>query len=501
MLKTCLSFLKSQTEELSVQTGPTQPNSRGSLSTAPKATRIAVKIALLILLAGLATLDLRAQLPPETASRVDAIVGKALAETNAPSASIAVVKDSKIVYVHAYGNASLDPATPARPEMPYKIGSVSKQFMGMAILLLVQDGKLSLDDPVGRYLPTLTRANDITIRQLLSHTSGYQDFYPLDYVAPFMTQRVTPDEILDRWARKPLDFEPGTQWQYSNTNFVVAGRIVEKVTSTTLMAFLRDRIFRPLGMETPIDLDYQFLADSEPKGYTRFGRGPVRPVQPEAPGWLFGAGELAMTARDLALWDLGLLQGKLLKPALMEEMIKPVILKNGAPTNYALGIGVSNADGHPRLQHGGAVSGYVSSNTVWLDQGAAVVAFSNLDGTDAPGSITRQIGPLLLAATVDPQAAAQLEQARRIFSQLQGGTIDRSLLTSDANSYFTPQVLADAASSLKPLGTPESFEQTNMALRGGMTLRNFQIKFAGGTVLHLSTFSVDDGKFAQYLIQ
>jgi D-alanyl-D-alanine carboxypeptidase len=275
---------------------------------------------------------------------------------------------------------------------------------------------------------------------------------------------------------------------------------VEKVTGTTLMAFLKDRIFRPLGMESPIDLDHQSLTDSEPRGYTRFGRGPVRPVQPEAPGWLFGAGELAMTARDLALWDLGLLQGKLLKPALMNEMIKPVILKNAAPTNYALGIGISDADGHPRLQHGGAVSGYVSSNTIWLDQGAAVAAFSNLDGSDAPGSITRQIGPLLLAA-VDPQAAPQLDQARRIFSQLQGGTIDRSLLTSDANYYFTPQVLADAASSLKPLGTPESFEQTNMALRGGMTVRSFQIKFSGGTVLRLSTFSVDDGKFAQYLIQ
>jgi CubicO group peptidase (beta-lactamase class C family) len=108
----------------------------------------------------------------------------------------------------------------------------------MAILLLVQEGKLSLDDPVGRFLPSLTRANDITIRQVLSHTSGYQDYYPLDYVAPFMMQPVTPDEILDRWARKPLDFEPGTQWQYSNTNFVVVGRILEQVTGMPVMAFL-----------------------------------------------------------------------------------------------------------------------------------------------------------------------------------------------------------------------------------------------------------------------
>jgi len=463
--------------------------------------RMTTRMILLFALTALVAFNLEAQLPPATASRIDAIAAKVMEATAVPSVSLAVINDGKIAYVHAYGNANLDPAAPARPEMRYCIGSVSKQFLAMAMLLLVQDGKLKLEDPVARYLPNLTRAKDITIRQLLSHTSGYQDYYPLDYVAPFMTTPVTPAQILDRFARIPLDFEPGTEWQYSNTNFVVAGRILEKVTGTPLMSFLEKRIFQQLGMESPIDLDVQSLADSDAKGYTRFGLGPIRPVQPEGRGWLYAAGELAMTARDLALWDLGLMEGKLVKPALMDEMIKAPRLKNGAPTNYGLGIGIANAGGHPRLQHGGAVAGFVSSNAVWQDQGAAVVVLCNLDGSSAPGSISNQIGPLLLAEKQDPQAAPQLEQARRIFSQLQDGTVDRSLLTSDANFYFTPQVLADAAGSLKALGPPASFEQTSMTLRGGMTLRNFQIKFSGGVVLHLSTFSVDDGKFAQYLIQ
>jgi CubicO group peptidase (beta-lactamase class C family) len=463
--------------------------------------RITTRMILLFALTALVTFNLKAQLPPPTANRIDAIAAKVMEETAVPSISLAVIKDGKIAYVHAYGNARLDPATPAGPEMRYCIGSVSKQFLAMAMLLLAQDGKLKLDDPVARYLPNLTRAKDVTIRQLLSHTSGYQDYYPLDYVAPFMTAPVTPAQILDRFARIPLDFEPGTQWQYSNTNFVVAGQILEKVTGTPLMSFLEKRIFQPLGMRTPIDLDAQPLADSDAKGYTRFGLGPVRPVRAEGQGWLYAAGELAMTGGDLALWDLGLMEGKLVKPALMNEMIKATRLENGAPINYGLGIGISNAGGHPRLQHGGAVSGFVSLNTLWLDQGAAVVVLCNLDGSSAPGSIANQIGPLLLAEKQDPQAAQQLEQARRIFSQLQQGTVDRSLLTPDANSYFTPQVLADAASSLKPLGPPATFEQTSMSLRGGMTSRNFQIKFSGGAALHLSTFSVDDGKFAQYLIQ
>ncbi|MGA2738427.1 MAG: serine hydrolase domain-containing protein [Bryobacteraceae bacterium] len=440
------------------------------------------------------------QLPPAVTAKIDAAAEQALADSGAPSVSITVVKSGRIAYLKAYGNARLKPATAAAPEMRYSIGSVSKQFMAGAILMLVEEGKLSLDDKVGRYLPNLTRADEVTIWQLLSHTSGYQDYYPLDYVAPFMQKPVTADEILKTWAGKPLDFDPGTRWQYSNTNFVAAGRILERVTGKPFAAFMRARIFGPLEMNSVIDLDEKSLADSDAAGYTRFGLGPARPVAPEGRGWLFAAGELAMTARDLARWDISLIDHTLLKPSSLDALMNPVRLKNGAPTGYALGVGVSDADGHPKLQHGGAVSGFVSLNTVWPDQGAAVVVFANMDGSNAPGAITNRIAPLLLAEAEDPQAAQQIEQARRVFSGLQEGKIDRALLNSDADAYFTPQVLQDAAASLKPLGTPESFRQTSVELRGGMTYRHFQIGFKGKG-LHLSTFTTVDGKLAQYLIQ
>jgi CubicO group peptidase (beta-lactamase class C family) len=316
-----------------------------------------------------------------------------------------------------------------------------------------------------------------------------------------MQQPVTPQGILERFAGKPLNFEPGTQWQYSNTNYAVAGQILEKVSGMKLMDFLESRIFRPLGMQSPIDLDTHPLTSSDAGGYTRFGLGPLRPAMPEAPGWLYAAGELAMTARDLTVWDQSLIERKLLRPATLFEMIKPTLLKNGAPVDYALGVGISNASGHPRLTHGGAVAGFVSDNAVWLDQGIAIAVLTNLDGSSAAGSIVSQIGTLLAGEKADPQAASSLEQARQIFSDLQQGKIDRSLLTSDAESYFTAQVLADAASSLGPLGTASSFEQTGFQLRGGMTYRHFRIGFASGKSLHLSTFATPDGKLAQYLIQ
>ncbi|HUY14468.1 MAG TPA: serine hydrolase domain-containing protein [Terriglobia bacterium] len=166
------------------------------------------------------------------------------------------------------------------------------------------------------------------------------------------------------FAKKPLNFAPGAEWQYSNTNYAIAGTILEKVSGMSLMAFLRSRIFDPLGMKSPIDLDHQTLTQSDAAGYTRFGLGPARPAQPEGRGWLFAAGELAMTARDLGVWDQSLLDGKLLTPSSLQEMIRTVPLKDGAPTNYGLGVGVSNAGGFPKLEHGGAVSGFVSFNAV-----------------------------------------------------------------------------------------------------------------------------------------
>src|SRR6266566_4903198 len=156
---------------------------------------------------------------PALARLVDSIANKVLQSTGVPSASVAVVKNGRLAYANAYGAAKLEPRAAATPFMRYAIGSISKQFTAVAVLLLQQDGKLRLDDPVSRFIPGLTRGNEVTVRQLLSHTSGYQDFWPQDYVMPMMLNSVTPQSIAAGWAKKPLDFEPGSKWQYSNTNY------------------------------------------------------------------------------------------------------------------------------------------------------------------------------------------------------------------------------------------------------------------------------------------
>src|SRR5690349_7011812 len=160
--------------------------------------------------------------PAETA-KIDEIVTRTLAANGVPSAEVAVVRDDQIVLNKAYGKANEN--LPARPDQPYQIASNSKQFTAMALLLLEDEGKLSLDDHVSKYIPGITEGDRITLRQLLSHTSGLQDFWPQDYSFIDMETPATPQRIIDKWAKKPLDFEPGARWQYSNTGYVVAGLI------------------------------------------------------------------------------------------------------------------------------------------------------------------------------------------------------------------------------------------------------------------------------------
>ncbi len=437
-------------------------------------------------------------LAPELRERIDKAAQQTLANTGVPSASVAIVKDGKIAYLQAYGDARLEPKTPARPAMRYCIGSISKQFTAAAILMLAEQSKLALDDPVSRYVPDLTRGNEVTIRQLLSHTSGYQDYWPQDYVPPFMTQPVTASKILDLWARKPLDFDPGTQWQYSNTNFVITGLIIEKVGGMPLLKFLSKNIFEPLGMRSVINIDQDRLAETDPVGYLRYALGPPRVAPKEGKGWLFAAGELAMPAEDLAKWDISIIDQRLMKPASYREMETDVLLKNGVGTRYGLGIGVQNESGHRMLEHGGEVSGFTADNAVFPDDRAAIVVLTNQDAAAASSAIAKAIAPLLFENDANLTRARQ-ERASKIFEGLQHGSLDRSFFTENANSYFSGQAVADFAASLGPLGTPQQFTQTVHRERGGMSFRAYRVQFQQKS-LTVTERDMPDGKIEQYQV-
>jgi D-alanyl-D-alanine carboxypeptidase len=432
---------------------------------------------------------------PALRSRVDRIATQVLEETGVPSASVAVVKGGKLVYTHAYGKARLDPAVAATQEMRYSIGSISKQFTAAAILLLQEQGKLSLDDAVGKYVPGLTRGDEVTIRQVLSHTSGYQDYWPEDYVMTPMLKPETAQQIMDTWARKPLDFEPGTQWQYSNTNYVIAGAIVEKMSGERLMDFLGEHIFRPLGMKSVWNSDEAKLTQADATAYYRHALGPLRVAPKEGRGWMFAAGELAMTAHDLALWDQSLIKQTILKPESYREMFTEVKLKDGKGTHYGLGVQIRDRDGHRSIEHGGEVSGFVSENEVLVDDGVAVAVLTNQDAVGAAATIARLAAPAVGEFPLSPAE----KQAIEIYRGLQQGRIDRSLLAPNLSDYFTAEAIGDFKSSLAPLGEPLTFRQTHESLRGGMTFRSFEIVYPEKHLV-LTTYTYPDGKLEQYLV-
>jgi len=451
-------------------------------------------------LAALATPAAAQSLTSTETAQIDTLVTGALAKTGTPSASIAIVRGGRIVLAKAYGRAS-DAIPVAQPDLPYQIASISKQFTAAAILLLEDEGKLSLNDTVSKYVPDISGGDTITIRQLLSHTAGLQDYWPQDYSFAAMAKPTSPQGIVDIWGKKPLDFAPGSQWQYSNTGYVVAGLIVEKVAGEPLLAFLQSRIFKPLGM-TPIDQDLAVGA-KYPVGYQRFALGPVRVEQPAASGWLFAAGELSMTASDLAKWDVARMNRSLLPADDWTAQETPVKLADGTTNGYGLGVSAATVAGRKLVTHDGEAVGFLSQNTVYPEEKAAIVVLTNADFGDAYTSIAAGIAKIVLpAAPVDAAETAKTAQAHALFDQFAAGTLDRGLLTADANYYFTPIALSDYHASLGALGAPKGFEPLRgPRLRGGFVNRNYKVTYADRT-LNIVTYAEpgDTGKYEQFLV-
>lgn len=440
----------------------------------------------------------RAQsLPADQVAAIDQIAGGVLAQTGVPSALVGIVKDGRIVFAKGYGQGRLEPPMASNPGMRYSVGSISKQFTAAAILLLQEQKKLSLDDSVAKYFPGLTRAGEVTIRQLLSHTSGYQDYYPQDYVPEFMAAPTTAGHIMELWAKKPLDFDPGTRWQYSNTNYVIAGAIIEKVTGRALFDLLKQKIFEPLDMKSVINNDQDNLSATDAIGYFRYASGPPHPETKEGNGWLAAAGELSMTVEDLLRWDISLMNQTILKPESYRQMETEIKLKDGGGTRYALGLDVSTVNGHRFLEHGGEVSGFTATNIVLPEDHIAIAVLTNQMASGASGVIARQI--LNTLRTGVPESDAATVGARRILEGLQKGTVDRSLFTEDANHFFSPAALEDYRNSLGPLGPVQSFTPGSKSLRGGMVFRSFTARF-GQRNFTITIFEQPDGKLEQYLV-
>lgn len=394
--------------------------------------------------------------------------------------SLAVVRDGAVVFQRAYGRASLKDGIAVTTNTMFAIGSVTKQFTCAAVLLLAEEGKLAVTDPVAKYYPGLTRAGDITLLDLMNHVSGYPDYYPLDFVDRRMQAAIPEDELLRQYAGGALDFEPRSQYSYSNTGYILLGRVVERVSGESLGAFLARRIFKPLGMERTV---YELaLPDAQmARGHTTFLLSAPEPVAPEGQGWLRGAGGIYSTPGDMAKWNLALMDGRVLKPESLATMTAPRKLSTGRVSEYGCGLSVRLQGGRPVWSHNGAVSGFNASSAMVPSTRSSVIVMCNLDG--GLGSLPAQVLGLVMKEPSNVpvvKAASVADTVKAVFAQMQRGRVIRSQFAAEFNLYLTDARLADAARRLKRYGTPRSVEVTGSNERGGMEVTTTRLRFSSG---------------------
>jgi D-alanyl-D-alanine carboxypeptidase len=446
--------------------------------------------------------------PPKTfdVAAIDTYVAAQVRDEGYAGLSLTIMCEGKVVMAKGYGKRLLDHEAFVESDTPFAVGSVTKQFTCACVLLLAEDGKLSIDDTVAKYEPSLTRAGDITLHDLMTHLSGYPDFYPLDFVDRRLTKPILVETMLSEYAGAKLDFEPGTRWSYSNTGYTLLGHVVSKVSGKPFGQFLKERILDPLGM-THSAFEPGPEVKGKTKGYMSFALGPLEPAAPEADGWLYAAGGLWASAPDLARWDLALFEGRVLKPASYRLMTTPRALKNGHTTGYGCGLNVREIDGETVLAHGGAVSGFLALNAMVPRTKSAVILLTNTEHIPADSlhsTILRLLledqkkqGPLNVPKVNGPPPK---DAALEFLHQMQAGKLDRDKLGEEFGLFVTDLRLQAAAPRLKALGEPENVEVTRVAERGGMEVASIHFKFKT-TSLGGLLYRTPDGKIQQFLIR
>ena len=454
------------------------------------------------LLTGLALLGLTR---PTCADGVDDYLKAQMTAHHIPGLSVAVMQDGQIVKTAAYGLSDVAAKTPATVNTVYGLGSCTKPFTAVAVLQLSEAGKVSLDAPVSRYLDGLPAAwSAITVRQLLTHTSGlpnYRQFVNAKRLSDPKYQQ--PNSVVSLLAGKPLDFPPGTRYEYSNTNYHLLGQLVEKVSGQTYGAYLASHQLQAAGMTATRLSDPPATVPNQATGYNWNGKARV-------PNALFfpsrldtGDSGLLSTASDLAKWTNALASGNLLGPDTLRQMITPGTLTDGTPVSYGLGLVVSNYKGQPLVGHSGAVPGYSSSIFYFPVSKLAVILLCNVydtDGTPLTDSMALGVAKQYLPAAPEAAAAPDSEPQvtrllRRTLTDLASGKVSSDTLTPGMRSVLTPETIAQTNQSLASLGALGTLSFLTRTDQNGLKTYRYRALY-GTTPVIVQLALTQDGKIA-----
>ena len=377
------------------------------------------------------------------ADEVDRIVRAIMQERRIPGAVVAVARRGKTVKKQAYGLASVELDVPVTEGTVFEIGSVTKQMTAAAVMLLVEDGKIDLDDKISKYLPGVPDAwRDVSVRHLLTHTSGVKSYTAIGSGFE-LTKRMKRDDFVKALASYPLDFAPGARYSYSNSGYNLLGFIIESASGKPYWEFMRERIFRKLGMNETFDRDPKFIIKNRAAGYELENNQLIGRDYDLTD--IFSAGAIVSTVGDLLKWDAAWRNDALLKPASKQQAWTPFTLNDGKPYPYGFGWSVTDFRGHRLIGHSGSTAGFSSQIMRFTDDDTSVIVLINLGTGAYAGSIARAVAKVYIPEISLRAMKAQTAPDAKLTETFSGVLRDR------LENKFNPALLSD--SLIKSLST------------------------------------------------
>lgn len=435
------------------------------------------------------------------ADPVDDLIRAEMEKRHIPGLSLAVVHKGKVVKAQGYGFANLEHRAPATPDTVFQLASVTKQFTATAVMQLVEAGKIQLDDKVSQHLTDLPAAwKDVTVRQLLNHTSGIKSYTAIPNFAQQLRKDFTPTELLGLVKDSPMDFAPGSKYQYNNTGYFLLGLLIEKVSGKTYGTFLSERIFEPLGMNNTRVNDLTVVIPNRASGYTLSGQT-IRNGEYVSPTQPYAAGALVSTIQDMVRWNSALDTEKLLKRSSMEQMLTPTRLSDGKTQGYGFGWQLGVLRGHKQMAHGGGIPGFSTYILRLPDDALSVIVLCNQEAANA-SKLAEQVAatyiPALTPPVRKPIADPEPEVTKRlqeIASGLIKGKAQEADFTPGMWKVLTPEQLAGGAQVLTALGPLKSFELLDRTVENDIRKLEYRL-LLGETTVYMRFALTKDGKIA-----
>ena len=435
---------------------------------------------------------------------IDDFVNHEMSRQRIPGLELGIYSRGRILLAKGYGLANVELNVPVKPETVMQSGSVGKQFVSTAIMMLVEEGKISLDDSITKYFPDAPATwKPIRIKNLLSHTSGLSEYESPDRTGPngpfYLRLDFTEDELAKKIEALPIEWAPGEKWDYRNTNYVLLGIIIHKITGMRYAEFLSERLFKPLGMTSTRLISDRDIIPNRAAGYEIDGNGVLKNQEWVSPTFNSTAdGTLYFNVLDLAKWDAALYGTKLLKQSSLDRIWTVYPLNDGKPNSAGYGFAwiIGAQDGHKRIEHGGAWQGFTCRISRYPDNSLTVVVLTNLEaGYSNPGVIAHVVAGLVNPALTVPKLETIADDQPELALRLKR-LLDEIAVGKDIHPETTPQLAA--------LFTPDTSKRWQQSLaklwpRGTLTLVK-RDKGTEGEPQWVSTYRLSKGGDAMLLV-